>query len=31
MYAAIAKALGKDATAVQKAFEANRPPRPATP
>ena len=25
MYAAIAKALGKDADAVQKAFEANRP------
>ena len=31
MYAAIAKALGKDADAVKKAFEANRPARPATP
>jgi hypothetical protein len=31
MYAAIAKALGKDADAVQKAFEANRPAKPATP
>jgi hypothetical protein len=31
MYAAIAKALGKDADAVRKAFEANRPARPATP
>ena len=31
MYAAIANALGKDAAAVQKAFEANRPARPATP
>ena len=31
MYAAIAKALGKDADAVRKAFEANRPAKPATP
>ncbi len=31
MYAAIAKALGKDAAAVQNAFEANRPAKPATP
>ena len=31
MYAAIAKELGKDADAVKKAFEANRPARPATP
>ncbi len=28
MFAAIAKALGKDAAAVEQAFEANRPPRP---
>ena len=28
MYAAVAKALGKDAAAVQKAFEAHRPARP---
>lgn len=27
MYAAVARALGKDAAAVQKAFEANRPTR----
>jgi len=31
MYAALAKALGKDADAVQKAFEANRPAKPAMP
>jgi protein-disulfide isomerase-like protein with CxxC motif len=31
MYAAIAKALGKDADAVQKAFEADRPARPSAP
>lgn len=28
LYAAVAKALGKDADAVQRAFEANRPARP---
>jgi protein-disulfide isomerase-like protein with CxxC motif len=31
MYAAIARALGKDADAVKQAFEANRPAKPATP
>jgi hypothetical protein len=31
MYAAIAKALGKDADAVKQALEANRPAKPATP
>ena len=30
-YAAVAKTLGKDAAAVQKAFEAERPKAPATP
>jgi hypothetical protein len=29
MYTAVAKALGKDVAAVQKAFEANRPAKPA--
>jgi hypothetical protein len=31
MYAAVAKTLGKDAGAVQKAFEANRPAPPTRP